>query len=337
MSAVLVTGGAGYVGSHACKALAAAGFVPVSYDNLSRGHRRLVKWGPLEIGDVRDGERLRAAIGTHDPVAVMHFAAFAYIAESVAEPARYHENNVDGAKALIEAMRATGTRRMVFSSSCAVYGIPARCPIAEDAPKAPINPYGEGKAAVEAMLAKAGASWGLESVALRYFNAAGADPDGETGELHDPEPHLIPRALMAAAGALPRLDILGADYPTEDGTAVRDYIHVSDLAEGHVRALKRLLGGAGSDAFNLGNGRGASVREIVGAVERVTGRSVPTADAPRRPGDPPVLVADTTRAADALGFAPRFADLETIVESAWRWYRSNAEGVGDVADSGAAG
>ncbi len=321
MSAVLVTGGAGYVGSHACKALARAGFTPVAYDNLSRGQRRFARFGPLEVGDIRDRERLDAALRRHAPQAVMHFAAYAYVGESVAEPALYYRNNLAGTLDLLEAMRARDIGLLVFSSTCATYGVPQRTPITEDTEQRPINPYGMSKLAVERVLADYGAAYGLRSVALRYFNAAGADPDAEIGEDHDPEPHLVPRVLMAAAGALPEVEVFGTDYPTPDGTCVRDYVHVSDLGDGHVRALEYLLGGGAGTALNLGTGRGHSVREVIAAAERVTGRRVPVRYAPRRPGDPPVLVADPARAREVLGFAPRHAGIEDIVASAWRWHR----------------
>ena len=321
MTAVLVTGGAGYVGSHACKALARAGFTPVAYDNLSRGRRRLARFGPLEVGDIRDRGRLDAALRRHRVEAVMHFAAYAYVGESVAAPALYYQNNLAGTLDLLEAMRARDIGLLVFSSTCATYGVPARTPITEDAEQRPINPYGMSKLAVERVLADFGAAYGLRSVALRYFNAAGADPDAEIGEDHDPEPHLVPRVLMAAAGTLPEVEVFGTDYPTPDGTCVRDYVHVSDLGEGHVQALEYLRGGGASVALNLGTGRGHSVREVIAAAERVTGRRVPVRQAPRRPGDPPVLVADPSRARALLGFAPRHAGIEDIVASAWRWHR----------------
>ena len=319
---VLVTGGAGYVGSHACKALSAAGLRPVVYDNLSRGHAELVKWGPLVKGDLGDRAALDAAFAEHRPVAVMHFAAFAFVPESVADPYLYYRNNVAGTLTLLEAMRHSGVKRLVFSSTCAVYGSVERTPIPETTPTAPVNAYGESKLMVERMLADATRAYGLDWTALRYFNACGADPDIETGELHDPEPHLIPRALMAATGSIPSLDVFGDDWPTPDGTCVRDYIHVADLADAHVAALRRLESGGKPGAFNLGTGVGLSVRQIVDAVARVTGRKVPTRLGPRRPGDPAALVADPSRARAELGFAPRHSDIDTIVSTAWRWHRA---------------
>ena len=320
MTAVLVTGGAGYVGSHSCKALAAAGLVPVTYDNLDRGHREAVKWGPLETGDIRDRERLDAVLRQHRPAAILHCAAIAYVGESVADPAIYYDNNVTGSQVVLAAARAAAIDCVVFSSSCTVYGLPAAMPVTEDMPYAPISPYGRTKMIVEGMLRDYGAAYGMRSIILRYFNASGADPDGETGEDHDPEPHLIPRALMAAAGDLPHLDILGADYPTPDGTAIRDYIHVSDLADAHVRALRDLLAGGASDTLNLGTGVGYSVSEIVAAVERITGKTVPVRTGPRRPGDPAALWAAPGRAQARLGCRLSHSDLDTIIATAWKWH-----------------
>jgi UDP-glucose-4-epimerase GalE len=317
---ILVTGGAGYVGSHACKALAAAGHTPIVYDNLSRGHREFARWGPLEEGDIRDGAKLDAVFARHRIDAVMHFAALAYVGESVEQPALYYRNNVGGTLELLEAMRRASVGLMVFSSTCATYGVPERMPITEDLPQQPINPYGATKLMIERVLRDYEPAYGLRSVALRYFNAAGCDPDGEVGEDHDPETHLIPRVLMAADGMLPRIDVFGTDYPTPDGTCLRDYIHVADLADGHVRALDYLQRGGGSTAINLGTGRAFSVREVIAAAARVTGRRIPVHEDARRAGDPPVLVADATRARTLLGFAPRFTEIEPIVETAWRWH-----------------
>jgi UDP-arabinose 4-epimerase len=320
MTAVLVTGGAGYVGSHSCKALAGAGFVPVTYDNLSRGHRYAVKWGPLEVGDIRDRERLDAVLRTHRPAAILHCAAFAYVGESVANPTLYYDNNVVGSLVLLEAARAAGIDCVVFSSSCTVYGLPPSTPVTEDMPFAPISPYGRTKVIVEGMLGDYETGYGMRSIVLRYFNASGADPEGETGEDHDPEPHLIPRALMAAAGQLQQLDILGTDYPTPDGTAVRDYIHVTDLADAHVRALRELMAGGASDTLNLGTGSGYSVRDIVAAVERITGKRVPVAASPRRPGDPAALWAAPGRAHARLACSFPHSNLDTIIATAWAWH-----------------
>lgn len=249
---VLVTGGAGYIGSHACKALARAGYLPVAYDNLCLGHAHSVKWGPLEVGDISDRARLDEVLALHRPVAAMHFAAFAAVGESVADPARYYANNVAGTIVLLDALRDAGVSHFVFSSTCAVYGTPSRMPIVENTPRGPVNPYGRSKLIVEQILEDYGRAYGLGWTALRYFNAAGADPEGEIGEEHEPETHLIPRALMAVQGRLPHLDVFGTDYPTPDGTCIRDYIHVSDLADAHVAAIQRLGGGGGSIALNLG-------------------------------------------------------------------------------------
>ena len=316
---VLVAGGAGYIGSHTCKALAAGGFAPVVYDNLSTGHRSFVRWGPLVEGDLLDEETLARTFAEHRPAAALHFAACAYVGESVEDPARYYRNNVVGALNLMDAARSGGNVPIVFSSTCAVYGEPRTLPITEDTPLAPVNPYGRTKLAVEQALSDYDAAYGLRSVRLRYFNACGGDPDGEVGESHDPETHLIPRAILAALGRLSELTIFGDDYPTPDGTAIRDYVHVCDLADAHVAAVRLLLGGGESISVNLGAGRGFSVREIVEAVERVTSLEVPYRIAPRRPGDPAVLVADSSRAERLLGFSAAHSDVETIVRTAHAW------------------
>jgi UDP-arabinose 4-epimerase len=319
---VLVTGGAGYVGSHACKALARAGYAPVVYDNLSRGHAWAVQWGGLERGDLLSPARLAAAFRKHRPFAVMHFAALAYVGESVEDPLRYYHNNVGGTMNLLEAMRDCGVNEIVFSSTCSVYGIPERVPIPENHAQRPINPYGHSKRMVEQMLADSAAAHGLRSVSLRYFNAAGADPEGEIGEVHDPETHLIPLVLEAAAGLRPRLTIHGTDYPTRDGTCIRDYVHVADLADAHVSALGYLAKHEGATAFNLGNGEGFTVREVIDAAHRLTGRKIPLREGPRRPGDPPALVGNAASARRSLGWKPRYQDLEVIIGSAWRWLQS---------------
>jgi UDP-arabinose 4-epimerase len=316
---VLVTGGAGYVGSHTAKALARAGYHPVTLDNLGRGFAHAVRWGPLERGDILDRGFLDAAITRWRPSAVLHFAAFSYVGESVGAPALYYRNNVVGSLTLLEAMRDHGIANIVFSSTCATYGLPVKLPLAEDHPQAPINPYGASKLMVERLLADMGAAHGLRSVALRYFNAAGADPDGEIGENHDPETHLIPLAIGAALGTQPKLKIFGTDYPTADGTCIRDYIHVSDLADAHVAALRHLEAGGASMACNLGTGSGLSVRAIVSEVERVAGRAVPAEEGPRRAGDPPELVADPTRARERLGWTPQRSDIASVISTAYRW------------------
>ena len=317
---ILVTGGAGYVGSHACKALARAGYRPITYDRLIHGHREAVRWGPLVEADLADAERLTDTLKRFDVAAVLHFAAFAYVGESVEQPGLYFRNNVANTLTLLEAMRTSAVRHIVFSSTCATYGIPDRVPISESAPQRPVNPYGESKLMVERMLHWYGSAHGFTHAVLRYFNAAGADPEGEIGEHHDPETHLIPLVLQAALGERTQIDVLGTDYPTPDGTAVRDYIHVQDLAEAHVRALDLLLRGGLSITVNLGTGAGHSVREVIAAAERVTGRRVPRREAPRRFGDPPVLVADPARARELLGWTPKLSDLDTILKTAWAWH-----------------
>jgi len=325
MPTVLVAGGAGYIGSHTCKALAAAGFTPVVYDNLSSGHRWAVRWGPLEIGDIRDEARLTEVMQRYRPAAVLHFAAVIAVGESVTDPGKYYRTNVGGSITLLGAMRAQGIDTLVFSSTAAVYGMPSRQPIDESQPRAPVNPYGWSKAMVEQIIADHANAHDLRWVTPRYFNACGADPEGEIGEAHDPEFHLIPRALMAVAGKLPHLDLFGTDYPTPDGTCIRDYIHVNDLAAAHVAALRHLLGGGPSLAANLGVGRGFSVREVIAAVEAATGRPVPVRYGPRRDGDPPELVADPGLAGRTFGFAPRYTDLTEIVATAWNWHRPRWE------------
>jgi UDP-arabinose 4-epimerase len=319
--AVLVTGGAGYIGSHACKALAHAGYIPVTYDNLSRGHRHAVRWGPLVEGDVGNRAAVVAALKAHGAASVMHFAAFAYVGESGNDPALYYRNNVMGTLTLLDAMRDAGVDRIVFSSTCATYGLPDATPIDETMPQRPVNPYGETKLAIERALHWYGVAYGLRSVALRYFNAAGCDRDGEIGEEHDPETHLIPLTLRAALGSGPPVAIFGSDYPTPDGTAIRDYIHVEDLASAHVRALGHLADGGASAAVNLATGRGYSVREIVAAVAAAVGYGVPQREAARRPGDPPALVADPGLARRLLGWQAECSDLDTIIRTALAWER----------------
>jgi len=320
MATVMVVGGAGYVGSHACKALAAAGHRPVTYDNLSRGHRHAVKWGPLEVGDLNDPVRLAEAFDRHRPAAVMHFAALAYVGESMTDPSSYYRNNVAGTLTLLDAMRRAGVGVLVFSSTCATYGIPQTVPVPEDHPQAPINPYGASKLMMERAIADFAMAYGLRAAVLRYFNVAGADPDGEIGEEHEPETHAIPLVLFAALGRIPAFTVNGRDYDTPDGTAIRDYIHVADLAEAHCRALERLLGGAAGFSLNLGTGRGCSVAELVATAGRLTGRPVPVVDGPRRPGDPPVLVADPACANRLLGWRPRFDTVDAMMRTALDWY-----------------
>ncbi len=317
---ILVTGGAGYIGSHTAKLLAAAGHQPVIFDDMSQGHDWAVKWGPLERGNLADPARLAEVFASRRVEAVVHFAASALVGESMTNPMKYFRNNTMGTLNLLDAMRDASVGTIVFSSTCATYGDPVRVPIDETHPQAPVNSYGESKLMVEKILRWYGESYGLRWMALRYFNAAGADPDGEIGEDHDPESHLIPLVIGAAQGTRPPVKIFGTDYPTPDGTAVRDYIHVTDLADAHLRALDHLASGTPSQAINLGTGRGHSVREVVDAVARVSGKAVPAVEAARRPGDPPELVAAPARAREVLGWNCQYPDLETIVRHAWAWH-----------------
>jgi len=319
-TSILVTGGAGYIGSHACKALARAGYRPVTYDSLVLGHRAAVKWGPLVEADLADAERLADSFQRYDIAAVMHFAGFISVGESVADPGRYFRNNVMNTLVLLESMQRQGLQRIVFSSTAAVYGLPDVALIPETAPQRPVNPYGESKLMVERMLQWYGSAHGFTHATLRYFNAAGADPEGEIGEDHQPETHLIPLVLEAALGNRAQIDVFGTDYQTPDGTAIRDFIHVQDLAEAHVKALDRLLGGGLSLTLNLGTGTGHTVREVIAAAERITGHRIPRREGPRRAGDPPVLVADASRAREVLGWTPRLSDLDTIIRTAWAWH-----------------
>jgi UDP-arabinose 4-epimerase len=316
---ILVTGGAGYIGSHTCKALHQAGFAPVAYDNLSRGNAEAVKWGELVVGDLADRALLRATLDRHRPVAVVHFAAFAYVGESNENPALYYRNNVGGTAELLAAMREWDIRHIVFSSSCAVYGVPRALPIGEQNPFEPVSPYGATKMICERMLRDCAAASPLSFMALRYFNAAGADPAGEIGECHVPETHAIPLLLDAAAGDGAPFTVFGDDYPTPDGTCIRDYIHVTDLADAHVRALRDLLQGGDSAAVNVGTGHGWSVRELVAIAREVTGRDIPLRLGPRRPGDPPALVSDPALARARLAWVPRYADVATQMAHAWTW------------------
>jgi len=316
---ILVTGGAGYIGSHTAKALHAAGHTPVTLDNLVYGHECACKWGPLEKGDLADRDFILKTLRKHGIDSVIHFAAFAYVGESMSDPRKYFRNNFVNTLNLLDAMLDTGVKKIVFSSTCATYGVPTASPIAESHSQAPVNPYGETKYFTERVLQWYESAYGLKWVALRYFNAAGADPDGEVGEDHTPESHLIPLAIEAAQGKRPHMEIFGTDYPTPDGSAVRDYIHVTDLADAHVRALKHLDAGA-SLALNLGTGEGRSVREVLDSVARVSGRKFPIKELPRRAGDPPALIADARKARETLGWTPRYTDLDTIVGHAWKWH-----------------
>ncbi|EHK54232.1 UDP-glucose 4-epimerase GalE [Allomesorhizobium alhagi] len=313
---ILVTGGAGYIGSHTAKLLSSRGFVPIVYDNLTTGHQSSVRWGPLVHGDILDTDRLAATMAEYEPKAVIHFAASAYVGESVENPSKYYRNNVIGTQSLLDACHRTNVGEIIFSSSCATYGVPSVLPITEATPQNPINPYGRTKLIAEQMLRDYAAAYGMRHVILRYFNACGADPDGELGEWHDPETHLIPRALLTAAGRIPHLPIFGNDYETQDGTCIRDYIHVSDLARAHVLALDYLERGGEDLAVNLGTGRGSSIRQILETISRITERDVAIKLHSRRPGDPPALYADPTFAQQALRFSTEYSDLETIVRTA---------------------
>ncbi len=327
MNAVLVTGGAGYIGSHVSKALARSGRQVVVYDDLSAGHREAVKWGDLVVGRVHDTALLQDTIRRYGVSAVMHFAAWLAVGDSVTDPLGYYHNNVVGTLSVLRAMAAESVRRFVFSSTAAVYGEPDETPITERHPTRPINPYGDTKLAIERALPHLERAHGLRAVCLRYFNAAGADPEGDLGEDHTPEPHLIPRAVDAALGGEP-LRLYGDDYPTPDGTCLRDYVHVSDLAQAHLLALAALERDAPSATYNLGTGRPFSVRDVIGAVARVAGRQVPHSVAPRRPGDPAVLFASGALARAELGWTPRFTELSDMVETAWRWRQANPRGYG---------
>ncbi len=316
---ILVTGAAGYVGSHACKALAQAGFEPIGLDNMERSGVESLPWGPIEVADICDRPALDRVLSKYRPGAAMHFAAYAYVGESVTAPDMYYRNIVGGSITLLSALKDAGIDKFIFSSTCAVYGTPIACPVVEGHPLAPINPYGAGKQMVERILVDSEAAFGIRHVALRYFNAAGADPGGEIGECHDPETHAIPLAIQTALGKHPVFDVFGTDYPTPDGTAVRDYVHVSDLASAHVRSLQYLIEGRASVALNLGMGRGHSVLEVVKAVEATTKHKVKLRKAPRRPGDAPILVADPGLAATVLGWRPTIAGITEIVQTAVNW------------------
>jgi UDP-glucose 4-epimerase len=326
MSSILVTGGAGYIGSHAVKTLRAQGTDVIVYDNLSAGHREATAHATAVVeGDIHDTARLRAAIREHRADAVMHFAAWLDVGASVRDPAGYYRNNVVGALSVLDAMVAENVRHLVFSSTCAIFGNPVETPITESHPKRPINAYGETKLAIEYALPHYETAYGIRSIALRYFNAAGADPEGELGEDHRPEIHVIPRAIDAALGR-DKFQVFGNDYDTPDGTCLRDYVHVNDLASAHVLALAALRGGATSTQYNVGNGRPTSVKDVLDAVERVVGRKVPFTLGPRRPGDPAVLFASSARIKRELGWTAQFEEIDVIVDTAWRWRQSHAHG-----------
>lgn len=318
---ILVCGGAGYIGSHINKLLAQKGYDTIVYDNLIYGHKEAVKWGKFVEADLCDRAALDRVFSENKIDAVFHFAAFAYVGESVTEPAKYYFNNVCNTLNLLEAMRAHGCDKIIFSSTCATYGIPEKLPITEDMPQNPINPYGATKLMVERIFKDYNTAYGLKYVALRYFNAAGADPDCEIGENHNPETHIIPLVLDAAYGKRPDIKVFGSDYPTRDGTCIRDYIHVTDLADAHLLALEYLNKGGESGFFNLGNENGTSVLEVIDSVKRVTGKDFKVTLAPRRPGDPPTLVGSSKRAQEILGWKPKFADIDTITKHAAEWYK----------------
>jgi UDP-glucose-4-epimerase GalE len=325
---ILVTGGAGYIGSHTVKLLLARGHDVRVVDNLTYGHRAAVPADRLTVADLADQPAVDHLMMTHRIEAVVHFAAFAAVGESVKHPARYWQNNLVNTLGLLDLCRRHGVNRFVFSSTCATYGIPAIVPMTEETPQRPINPYGETKLAVERALADYAAAYGLGYAALRYFNAAGAAPDGSIGEDHHPETHLIPLVLQVALGQRPQIEVFGTDYPTPDGTCIRDYIHVDDLAEAHLLALEKLTAGHGL-CLNLGTGRGYSIREVITTAEQMTGKPIAAKDGPRRPGDPPALVAAADRARQMLGWTPRYPELKRIIETAWNWHRSRPHGYGD--------
>ncbi|MVA27785.1 UDP-glucose 4-epimerase GalE [Agrobacterium vitis] len=322
MKNILVVGGAGYIGSHACKALSKAGYTPVVYDNLVHGHADSVKWGPFEQGDIADGERLDAVLSKYQPECVMHFAAFAAVGESVTDPAKYYNNNIHGSVCLLDAMRRNGVDTIVFSSTCATYGEVKSLPIVEEAPQSPVNPYGFSKLVIEQALKDYGHAYGLKWVAMRYFNAAGLDPEGDLGERHDPETHAIPLAVLAAMRQT-EFNVFGTDYDTPDGTAIRDYIHVCDLADAHVLAIDYLQKGGESGAFNLATGKGTSVKELLDAVSQAVGADVPIKYAPRRAGDAPVLYASGDKARSLLGWTPQYTDINLIVKTAADWFKAH--------------
>ncbi len=317
---ILLIGGAGYIGSHTNKLLNQRGLSTVVFDNLSTGHGEFVRWGEMFLGDLAEPDDIRRCLARFPIRAVMHFGAYAYVGESVEQPAKYYRNNVANTLGLLEAMRESGVHFLIFSSSCTVFGLPSRLPLTEDHPKAPISPYGRTKFMVEEILADYDRAYGLRSICLRYFNAAGADPDGEIGEWHEPETHLVPLAIMAALGQRPSLDLYGDDYPTKDGTCIRDYVHVTDLADAHVRALELLTSTEKSDSFNLGNGNGYSVNDVLKTVQEASGRNIKVVRTPRRAGDPPILVSDSRKAANFLGWTPRYPGLDDIVGTALRWH-----------------
>jgi UDP-glucose-4-epimerase GalE len=323
---ILVTGGAGYIGSHMCKLLSRQGYHPVVLDNLSRGHRRAVKWGAYYHGSCEDKGLLNKIFVSHNISAVMHFAAFAYVGESVAEPGMYYQNNVAASISLLQSMVENNISDFIFSSTCAVYGEPEESPIPETHPKNPVNPYGWSKYMVERILQDFSSGYGLRYISLRYFNASGADPEGEIGEDHTPETHLIPLTLQTALGQRNEVEIYGGDYDTKDGTCVRDYIHIDDLAQAHLLAMEKLKDDGFNMTYNLGNGDGYSVKEIIDLAREITGRSIAARVVNRRMGDPPALVGSGEKAKRELGWKPRYPDLRDIIETAWNWHRNNPDG-----------
>ncbi len=326
---VLVTGGAGYIGSHAVRDLTAAGHHPVTIDDLSEGHVGALAGEPFHRGSIEDAPLVRRILREERIEAVLHFAAHCLVGESVEDPAKYYRNNLTASLALLDAMRAEGVARIIFSSTCATYGDPVAIPMTEEHPQSPVNPYGETKLGVERALRDYGAAYGIRSASLRYFNAAGADPSGTIGEDHHPETHLVPIVMAAALGLRPEVHVFGGDYPTPDGTCIRDYIHVNDLARAHTLALAALDRDPPFKAYNLGTGKGYSVLEVIRAAEEVTGRRVPHRVVGRRAGDPPVLVAGSTKVRSELGWAPRYEELRPILETAWAWHRAHPSGFGD--------
>lgn len=318
---ILVTGGAGYIGSHICQLLSKKGFLPITYDNLSRGYKTAVKWGPLIVGDLKDKTKLQKTFEIYQPVSVMHFAAYAYVGESVENPALYYENNLISTLTLFNVMLEHNVKELIFSSTCATYGVPQKLPLTEDHPQTPINPYGRSKLMIEQMLKDYDKAYGLKSISLRYFNAAGSDLDGEIGENHQPETHLIPLIIKAALGQTSKIAVFGTDFSTKDGSAIRDYIHVMDLARAHLQALLYLQEKKESLFVNLGTGSGFSVLEVIAKVKELTGQEFKVDLQGRRAGDPPILVADSEKALKTLNFKLKYSDLETIIMSAFSWQK----------------
>ena len=324
MKSILVTGGAGYIGSHVCKLLAQNGYLPVTYDNLKEGHEWAVKWGPFVRGDIRDSKLLLETLQKYKPQAVVHLAALTYVGDSVKDPATYYDNNVTGSLSLLDAMRKARVDRIIFSSSCCIFGNPETMPLTENLPKNPLNPYGQTKLAIENVFSDFAKAYGLKSISLRYFNAAGSDPEGEIGEDHAPETHLIPRVLQAVTGQLSQIEVFGTDYSTPDGTCIRDYIHVMDIAGVHLLGLKFLEnGGSGAHFFNLGNGNGFSVKEVITVTEKVVGRKIPVVYGKRREGDAPRAIADSSLVKKVLGWVPQYPQLEDQIRHAWIWHQKH--------------